>query len=77
MPDSGSSAQEPGSSGGGYNFSDPDFNVSVRKNETAPDAADEPESSGERRSSASDSAKSAGYFERMWNDFLNLVGGGD
>lgn len=79
MPDGGNSTQEPSSPGnsGGYNFSDPNFNVSVRKNETAPETADEPESSGDQRSSASGSARSPGYFERIWNDLLNLVGSGD
>ncbi len=79
MPDAGNAA--PGSSSpgdsGGYNFSDPNFNVSVRKNEMAPEATDEPESSGGQRPPASDSDKSPGYFERIWNDLLNLVGSGD
>jgi len=77
-PDAGNSAQEPSSPGdsGGYNFSDPNFNVSVRKNETAPEATDDAESDG-GGPSASNSARSPGFFGRIWKNLLDLVGTGD
>jgi hypothetical protein len=75
-----SPAPEPPSPAGasGYNFSDPNFSFSVRKDEAAPKNADEPEASGSQPPfSAPAPAKPPGFFGRMWDGFLDLFDGND
>ena len=62
---------------GGYDYSDPHFNFSVRKNQGMPDnGTTRANAAAEPRTSAPEH-ESRGFFGRVWNGLLDLVGSGD
>ena len=72
-------AQEPSSPSGtgGYDFSNPNFSVSVRRNDAVQNNAGTPQGGVAQPPARARTRESAGFLDWIWNDLLNLVGGGD
>jgi len=75
----GSSADEPSSPSGAatYDFSDPNFDFSVRTNDSAPNAAVAPQRGSAHPPIPDKPGQSRGFFDRVWGRLLDVIGVGD